>query len=175
MEIPQHLHITETDGWLVNHRIDSALPGYLMISSKTDTNDLSDLPASALGELGPLLATAQGALKKTLHAHRVYIGRYGHMPGYPIHFHVMPIYHWVEALFWEDSRYRLLQNFADTTREASTDGAELTLFVWREFCERLDPPPAEGPTVPETVELLRLVMRPPTQTRTTTLNSSARA
>ena len=42
MEIPQHFHVVETAGWLVNHRMNSALPGYLMISSKTDTNDLSD-------------------------------------------------------------------------------------------------------------------------------------
>ncbi|SCB28740.1 hypothetical protein GA0061100_106446 [Rhizobium hainanense] len=39
-----------------------------------------------------------------------------------------------------------------------TDGAELTLFVWREFCECLQPPPIEGPTVPEAIALLRKAM-----------------
>lgn len=75
MEIPQHFHVAETAGWLVNHRINSALPGYLMISSKTDTNDLSDLSEDALVEFGPLLARAQSALKQQLKAQRVYIGR----------------------------------------------------------------------------------------------------
>lgn len=159
MQIPDRFHVSETDGWLVNHRMNSALPGYLMISSKTDTNDLSELPEAALRELGPLLAAVQRLLSRELKAQRVYIGRYGHSPGYPIHFHVIPIYEWVEKLFWKDSRYRVLQNFADGPGETPTDGAELTLFVWREFCERAVPPPVEGRSVSETIELLRAAMR----------------
>jgi diadenosine tetraphosphate (Ap4A) HIT family hydrolase len=91
-EIPQHFYIAETEGWSVNHRINSALPGYLMISSKRFTNDLSELSSKALCELGPLLAKAQEALKSGLGSERVYIGRYGHTQGYSIHFHVIPIY-----------------------------------------------------------------------------------
>ncbi|MBY3086876.1 HIT family protein [Rhizobium laguerreae] len=161
MEIPQHFHVVETAGWLVNHRMNSALPGYHMISSKTDTNDLSDLSEGALAEFGPLLARAQSTLKRQLNAQRVYIGRYGHMPSYPIHFHVIPIYDWVEELFWKDARYRLLENFAEGPGETATDGAELTLFVWREFCERAEPPPIRGPSVSEAIELLREAMRFP--------------
>lgn len=155
MEIPEHFHITETDGWLVSHRMNSALPGYLMVSSKSDTNDLWELSEGALTELGPLLAAAQKALQQELHAERVYIGRYGHSTGYPIHFHVIPIYGWVEALFWKDERYRLLENFAEGPGETPTDGAELTFFVWREFCERAEPPPIQGLSVSEVIELLR--------------------
>jgi len=143
----------------VNHRMNSALPGYLMLSSKTDTNDLSDLSEDALAEFGPLLARVQSALKRKLNAQRVYIGRYGHTPGYPIHFHVIPIYDWVEELFWKDARYRLLQSFAEGPGETATDGAELTLFVWREFCERTEPPPISGPSVSEVIKLLREAMR----------------
>ncbi|THK36946.1 HIT family protein [Ensifer sp. MPMI2T] len=154
-DIPQHFHIAETEGWLVNHRVNSALPGYLMISSKTFTNDLSELPSDNLAELGPLLAKAQDALKRLLHAERVYIGRYGHVPGYSIHFHVIPIYSWVEELFWSDARYRLLGTFAEGPGETATDGAEMTLFVWREFCERAEPPPIKGPSVSEAIDLLR--------------------
>lgn len=159
MQIPDRFHVVETDGWLVNHRVNSALPGYLMISSKLDTNDLSDLSEAALKELGPLLAKAQDVLKRKLGAQRIYIGRYGHSPGYPIHFHVIPIYAWVEELFWKDNRYRVLQNFADGPGETPTDGAELTLFVWREFCERALPPQVEGRSVTQTIELLREAMR----------------
>lgn len=155
MEIPERFHITETGGWLVSHRMNSALPGYLMVSSKTDTNDLSELSGEALGELGPLLAASQKALKQELHAERVYIGRYGHSPGYPIHFHVIPIYSWVEALFWKDERYRLLETFAEGPGETPIDGAELTLFVWREFCERAEPPPIQGHSVGDVIDLLR--------------------
>jgi len=154
-DIPQQFHIGETPGWSVNHRINSALPGYLMSSSKTFTNDLSDLPSETLCSLGQLFAKVQDALKRVLNAERVYIGRYGHTPGYPIHFHVIPIYAWVEELFWSDDRYRLLETFADGPGETPTDGAEMTLFVWREFCERREPPPIKGPSVDEAINLLR--------------------
>ncbi|MDR9781462.1 HIT family protein [Rhizobium redzepovicii] len=160
MQIPLQFHVAETTGWLVKHRMNSALPGYLMISSKTDTTDLSDLSEKALGEFGPLLARTQKALKQDLNAQRVYIGRYGHSAGYPIHFHVIPIYDWVEELF-KDGRYRLLENFAEGRGETAADGAELTLFVWREFCERAVPPPVRGPSVSEVIALLREVMRFP--------------
>lgn len=33
------------------------------------------------------------------------------MPGLPVHFHLIPLYDWVEELFWEDTRYRTLQQF----------------------------------------------------------------
>ena len=154
-DIPVRFRIAETEGWLVNHRINSALPGYLMVSSKVFTYDLAELTSGTLAELGPLLAKIQAALKSVLGAERVYIGRYGHTPGYPIHFHVIPIYRWVEDLFWNDVRYRVLEAFAHGPGETAIDGAEMTLFVWREFCERPDPPPIKGPSVSDVVELLR--------------------
>ena len=130
-----------------------------MVSSRSMSNDLSELSPETLAELGPLLAKAQTVLGKLLGAKRVYIGRYGHTPGYPIHFHIIPVYEWVEELFWRDERYRLLQTFAEGPGETPTDGAELTFFIWREFCERADPPPVSGPTVDETIQLLREAMR----------------
>jgi len=126
--------------------------------SKRFTDDLSSLPDEALSELGPLLAKAQNALQQVLKAQRVYIGRYGHTPGYSIHFHVIPIYDWVETLFWQDARYRKLKSFGADRGEAATDGAELTLFVWREFCERPVPPAIKGPSVSQVIEMLRPIL-----------------
>ncbi|WP_455873635.1 HIT family protein [Rhizobium yanglingense] len=159
MDIPKQFHVVETENWLVNHRMNSALPGYLMISSKSFTNELSSLSAEALAELGPLMAKAQRGLQELLKAQRVYIGRYGHMPGYSIHFHVIPIYGWVETLFWQDARYRALESFAEVPDAKGTDGAELTLFVWREFCERAEPPAIQGFSVAEAIDILRRSMR----------------
>lgn len=157
-DIPEHFRIRETEAWLVNHRINSALPGYLMVGAKTFAGELDGVSGHALAELGPLLAKSETVLKTVLRAERVYIGRYGHTPGYPMHFHVIPIYAWVEDLFWKDARYRLLQAFADGPEETTTDGAEMTLFVWREFCERADSPPIQGPSVSEVIALLREAM-----------------
>lgn len=33
MEIDEQFLIAETDGWLVSHRMNSAMPGYLIIGS----------------------------------------------------------------------------------------------------------------------------------------------
>ncbi|WP_286166733.1 HIT family protein [Ochrobactrum sp. POC9] len=155
MELPQNFQIFETQAWRVSHRINSALPGYLIICSKTYSTDLSELSENALIELGPLLALAQNTVKQELNARRVYIGRYGHSPGLPVHFHVIPIYEWVEELFWADDRYRLLESYAENEGVTGTDGAELTLYVWREFCERAVPPPIKGPSVSQVIEIVR--------------------
>ncbi|MGI8397486.1 HIT family protein [Agrobacterium deltaense] len=159
-DIPPHLHITRNAHWSVNHRVNSALPGYLIIASAKVTNDLSDLSVEALSSMGRVFAVVQRALTM-LGAHRVYLSRYGHSPGYPIHFHAIPIYKWVEDLFWTDHRYRALQQFAYGPGATQTDGAELTLFVWREFCERSDSPSAEGPSVAEAVATLRQTIQFP--------------
>ncbi|MCY1462518.1 hypothetical protein D9M71_803010 [compost metagenome] len=82
------------------------------------------------------------------------------MPGLALHFHFIPVYDWVERAFWRDERYRALQGFG--SREAAqnlTDGAELTLFIWREFGESPTPPAIEGPAVDEVIEHLRQACR----------------
>lgn len=40
-----------------------------------------------------------------------------------------------------------------------TDGAELTLFVWREFGESLTPPQVQGPGVAQVIEQLRAAFK----------------
>jgi diadenosine tetraphosphate (Ap4A) HIT family hydrolase len=151
--------LKESDLWFdgINHRLDSALPGYLMLGSKLQVGDIWEIPDSALATLGPLLARAQRALKTRLNPTRIYIGRYGHSHGHPVHFHVIPVYDWVEKLFWRDDKYRVFEQFAEKGRVMpdGPDGAELTLFIWREFCERLNPPPITGPSVDEAVAMLR--------------------
>jgi len=156
MNISPRFVVHESEHWLINHRMDSALPGYLMLSAKMMTNSLASLPAEALAELGVLQARIQQTIETRLQPKRLYIGRFGHDAGYSIHFHFIPIYHWVEALFWRDDRYRLLQTFGTIESDSPrTDGAELTLFVWREFCERRDPPSVQGPSVDRVIAALR--------------------
>jgi len=156
MEIPPRFIIHESQHWLLNHRINSALPGYLVLSAKQLSSSLSTLPVAAQAELGMLLAQTQQVMEDHLQPTHLYISRYGHDPGHSIHFHFIPVFPWVEALFWEDQRYRLLETFGSVPSEYPlTDGAELTLFIWREFCERPDPPSAQGQTVDEIISTLR--------------------
>jgi diadenosine tetraphosphate (Ap4A) HIT family hydrolase len=154
--IPEHLIIKATDHWIVNHRVDSSLPGYLMIGCRADTTNLFDLPHAALAELGRLLARAQGILQQELNAEHVYLGRYGHQTGPSLHFHVIPVFAWLKTAFAADSRYAVLKSFQSPGAGNTTfDGAELTLYVWRELCENPMPPPVPAPSVAEVVRLLR--------------------
>lgn len=105
MEIDPHFILHETEHWIVNHHLASALPGYLMLGTKVQTNSLAELSTEALAELGGLIARTQ-------------------------------------------------QIYAENPL-SSTDGAELTLFVWREFGENPTPPAIQGCSVEEVIEELR--------------------
>ena len=50
---PAHLVILETEHWRINHRVDSALPGYLMLGARLPMSDLAAMPEEALIQLGP--------------------------------------------------------------------------------------------------------------------------
>lgn len=152
---PQFI-LHETTHWIVNHHLASALPGYLMLGSKAHVNSLAQLPVPALAELGGLMADIQRVLETQLKPKWLYISRFGHDPRYPIHFHFIPVYDWVEELFWKDSRYRLLETFGtQENAQTLTDGAELTLFIWREFGESSTPPAIQGPSICQVINRLR--------------------
>ncbi|TFF39927.1 HIT family protein [Pseudomonas sp. RIT623] len=159
MDIPPRFIIHESTHWLLNHRIDCGLPGYLILSAKQMTHSLATLAAPALTELGLWQACIQQAIETHLQPRRLYISRFGHDAGHSIHFHFIPIYPWVETLFWQDERYRSLQAFGSLeTSEPQTDGAELTLYVWREFCERPEPPARQGPSIDQAIDVLRTAL-----------------
>ena len=156
MDIAPRFIIHETAHWILNHHMSSALPGYLVLGTRHNANSLSDLPEQALAEMGGLLARVQKTLQAELQPKWLYISRFGHDPRYPIHFHFIPVYDWVEALFWKDARYRLLETFGSQgNAQTLTDGAELTLFIWREFGESPTPPTIQGPSIEQVIERLR--------------------
>ena len=147
MDIAPRFIIHETAHWILNHHMSSKLPGYLVLGTRHPVRSLSDLPDNALSEMGPLLAHVQKTMQAHLQPKWLYISRFGHDPRFPIHFHFIPVYPWVEDLFWQDERYRVLKNFgAGAEAHALTDGAELTLFIWREFGESPEPPTILGPS-----------------------------
>jgi diadenosine tetraphosphate (Ap4A) HIT family hydrolase len=69
-EPPKHLVIIETEHWMLSHRVDSALSGYLMLGAQKPTNELSLMPPGALTEIGTLLAQAQKAINAILKPRR---------------------------------------------------------------------------------------------------------
>lgn len=156
MQIDPAFIVYETEHWRLNHHQASTLPGYLMLGAKAPIHSLADMPEAALAELGGLLARVQRVMEAQLNPKWLYISRYGHMPGLPLHFHFIPVYGWVEDAFWRDERYRVLQRFGCHEQGQSlTDGAELTLFVWREFGENPVAPVVQGASIDQTIHLLR--------------------
>ncbi len=71
--------IHETSHWILKHRADSKLPGYLILAAKyLHTDSLSKLSCNALNELGFLQAKATEYLETRFNAQLVYICRWGH-------------------------------------------------------------------------------------------------
>jgi diadenosine tetraphosphate (Ap4A) HIT family hydrolase len=164
MDIAPRFIIHETAHWILNHHMSSALPGYLVLGTRHNANSLSDLPEQALVEMGVLLASIQKTLQAELKPKWLYISRFGHDPRFPIHFHYIPVYQWVEDQFWEDERYRLLENFGTSAAARTlTDGAEMTLFIWREFGENSQLPAIEGPSIDQVIDHLRTCFNPVNQ------------
>ncbi|MFL6877010.1 HIT family protein [Pseudomonas marginalis] len=160
MQIDPAYILFETEHWLLNHHLASKLPGYLMLGAKAPVDSLADMPDAALAELGGLLAKTQRVMEAQLKPKWLYISRYGHLPGFPLHFHFIPVYDWVEDAFWGDERYRRLQDLgSQDLARTLTDGAELTLFVWREFGESPMPPVIHGPSVAQVIGNLRVHLR----------------
>lgn len=160
MQIDPAYILFETEHWLLNHHLASKLPGYLMLGAKAPVDSLADMPDAALAELGGLLAKTQRVMEAQLKPKWLYISRYGHLPGFPLHFHFIPVYDWVEDAFWRDERYRRLQYLgSQDLAKTLTDGAELTLFVWRELGESLMPPVIKGLSVKQVIESLRVHLR----------------
>ncbi|WP_392551561.1 hypothetical protein RHO13_01400 [Orbus wheelerorum] len=158
MQIPANMLIKQTAYWNINHRINSALPGYIMLSSRLDEGQLHLLPQKALTEMTYLMSKIDYALNELLTPNHLYISRYGHNKNLAIHFHFIPITQWLINLFWQDQRYRQLQSFGAENPETITDGAELTFFIWREFCERPDPPIYQGPSREMIIEKLKVML-----------------
>ncbi len=153
---PADLIVGETKHWIVNHRVGAKLPGYLMIGLRHAPVSLGDIPAEGLRELGGVMATVQQVLQEILAPEQIHIARYGHTGGHSFHFHVIPVCGWLKRAFLADARYRILDSFnTPGVARSPIDGAELTLYVWRELCESKAPPSVEGPSVEETIRKLR--------------------
>lgn len=156
MRISDDLIVFKTKYWVVNHRKDSKISGYLIMQPLSGSTDCSNLSMEALNEMGSIIAHTESIIKKLFNPQYIYISKYGHTPNTPFHFHFIPVYQWVVDLFWSDNRYRELSKFGEPQLKHLTDGAELTFFIWREFCEKEYPPIIHGIPVKEAIEKIKV-------------------
>jgi diadenosine tetraphosphate (Ap4A) HIT family hydrolase len=164
---PKDLIVHETVHWRINQRVDARLPGYLMMAPKDpEATGFATIKPEALLEMGPVLAKVTGAVEMHLKPQHLYVGRYGHTGGHNLHFHIIPVYNWLAEAFRNDSRYRALRRYdtpgvENSGKNIGFDGAEMTLFVWREFVEARTSPRVQGPGVMDTIHLLRAALGRP--------------
>lgn len=141
---PPELIVYESPHWRINHRVECVLPGYLMIeAADPKAVELTEVGTDALSEIGHLLGRVTGILRNQLGAEKVYISRYGHDKRHAFHFHVIPVYPWVFAAY------------RDTAPAGVPHGADITRFIWREYCEKNPPPLCPGCSVAEAIAIIR--------------------
>ena len=158
-EPPEEFVVLRTRHWIVNQCADVAIPGYLVVGAADPAADrLAALSPAAQAELGPILARVHRAIEEEFAPKIVYCTRWGHGPGHTLHFHVIPVYGWMEEALRADPRYAVLRQLHAPPGwdfPAEYDGTEMSLFVRREFAERADSPPAQGPSREEVARRLR--------------------
>lgn len=157
--IDPSLVLLETPHWIVNHGQAATLPGYVFVAARQG-NSLAEVGEEALAELGPLLARVQSAVESELGPERVYIGRFGHSPGWPVHFHVIPVYAWLREALAADARYAHLRGHHGHA-DCGHDGADILLYVFREWTTaegRGAAPPAGTPSIADAVVRLRAAL-----------------
>jgi diadenosine tetraphosphate (Ap4A) HIT family hydrolase len=154
--IPKHEFLVyETAHWRINQRVDSPLPGYLMVGAKDPKAvDLTQLSTDALSEMGAVLSMATGALQTHLQPEHLYICRFGHDNGHTVHFHVIPIYQWVIEAYRRVSR----DGGTQVQYPDFIDGASLTLFVTEEFAHGRTPCEIVEPGIGAVIQVLREVL-----------------
>jgi diadenosine tetraphosphate (Ap4A) HIT family hydrolase len=156
--------VFESHHWQINQRVDTRLPGYLMMAPRSaNAVSFSTISPEALAEMGPLLAKVTRTIEEQVRPRHLYVSRYGHMSGNNLHFHIIPVYDWLIKAFQSDARYRVLRQFDtpgiyNSGQDLGFDGAEMTVFIWREFTEGRATLPSECPNVQEVIGHLRTAM-----------------
>jgi diadenosine tetraphosphate (Ap4A) HIT family hydrolase len=165
--IPHHEFVVyETAHWRVNQRVDTTLPGYLMVGAKDpQAVEIAQLSNDALSELGAVLGMVTGALQWLFQPEHLHICRFGHDQGHSAHFHVIPIYKWVVDAYRRASR----DGGTHVQYPDFTDGSSLTLFVTEEFAHGRAPCAIVEPDIGTVIQVLRkaLLNQAPVQTTVT--------
>lgn len=126
--IPAEFIVFERKHWVVNYRMGSTYPGYLMVASRQSVSDISELETPALEEMGKVLADVERAIRVVYNPYKVLVGKLGFTKGFNCHFHVVPVHAWVLEEIKLNTRY------AD-----EPDGNDVMLYVNREYCENQCP------------------------------------
>lgn len=111
--------------WVVTHRRDARHDGYLIISSRENVSELSELSDAALSSLGLVMKHVERLLMTAYAPYKVIFYKLGFSRGFNVHFHVAPV-----------SQALLTAISAHADYPHTPDGNDTIVFLSREYCER---------------------------------------
>ncbi len=134
-DIAHNRTLLQGEHWQINIHLRFGVPGYLFVTSTTgETDRFTALPSEAFPELGRFLGLACGAVERVLGPEKVLTGKFGMVPDFPLHFHVLPLHTWILKAYAKAAPYHALEALNPEGYPAQPDAAELIAFVWREYC-----------------------------------------
>jgi diadenosine tetraphosphate (Ap4A) HIT family hydrolase len=119
------LCIFESDFWMISHRKDSRYQGYLIVSSKSEASEISELCIGSLQEIGHVLSRTEKLLFEVFSPYKVIVAKLGFSKGFSCHFHCIPA---------TNEFMKEIANHSGYTSEP--DGNDALLYASREYCER---------------------------------------
>ena len=144
--IPENKILLETKHWIINHRLDTEYPGYLMLGSKESTFRVSDLCTESLRSMGIILGAVENRMYERLKPETVIISKLGFSKGFGCHFHLIPVYSWLYDSIKRDKSYSI----------SEPDGLDFSLFISRKFCEGSEQFPKRALNIEDAITLLDL-------------------
>jgi diadenosine tetraphosphate (Ap4A) HIT family hydrolase len=88
--MPPRERIAYDQHWRVAHAIGSALTGWLVLVPRRHVMELADLTEAEAAALGTWQVRLARALRAELGAAKTYVMELGELPGFHLHFHVVP-------------------------------------------------------------------------------------
>ncbi len=116
--------------------------------------DFDSLSSSALAEMGEVIKSSVSAIKNTFKPKHIFVSRYGVAPGNLIHFHIIPVYEWMDSMIEHDPRYTFIADLTEMTDGLKYDAADYLFYIWRELTERADQSGLEKVDIPSTIAKL---------------------
>lgn len=146
IDIPDNKVLLETKYWIINQRMDTEYPGYLMMSCKERAFRVSELCVEALCSMGGILGAVENRIYERLRPKTVIISKLGFSNGFSCHFHLIPVYDWVYCAIKENESFNI----------SEPDGSDFCLFISRQYCDGNEALPKVALNFKEAIGLLDL-------------------
>lgn len=88
--LPDRELIAVDEHWRVAHATGSALAGWLVLMPRRHVLEVAELTDTESALLGGWQVRLARALRRVVGADKIYVTKFGEMPGFHLHFHIVP-------------------------------------------------------------------------------------